>query len=347
MAGFRKAKPEQASLKLSMFGPPGSGKTFTALLMAEYLANASKKRIAFVDTERGTDFYAQKVPDRKIHPEAFDFDAIYTRSLTDIIRECKGLNPAEHSVIIIDSMTHVWEAAKAAFSGKTNKAGQIPLYAWGGIKKPYRDLMGFLINSPYHVLILGRQGSEFGEDENTGEMKQTGLKMKAEGETAYEPHICLRMESVRSRKGAEAVPVCFVEKDRTGLLQGKIFTMPTAEMLVAPMLPLLGMTQAQMETEDEAGQKDAEALAKADREKANHSATQRENLKARFALTVSLEEVEKIGKSITPDMKKAMLTHDVNAVKEFYLEAVRRVKAGGLVEAGVNGHHEREPGEEG
>ena len=38
MAGFRKAKAEQAALKLGIYGPPGSGKTFTALLLAEGLA---------------------------------------------------------------------------------------------------------------------------------------------------------------------------------------------------------------------------------------------------------------------------------------------------------------------
>ena len=51
MAGFRKAKAEQAALKVGLYGPPGSGKTFTALLLAEGLAKATKKRVAYVDTD--------------------------------------------------------------------------------------------------------------------------------------------------------------------------------------------------------------------------------------------------------------------------------------------------------
>jgi hypothetical protein len=51
MAGFRKAKAEQAALKMGIYGPPGPGKTFTSLLMAEGLAKATGKRIAVVDTE--------------------------------------------------------------------------------------------------------------------------------------------------------------------------------------------------------------------------------------------------------------------------------------------------------
>ena len=53
MAGFRKASPEQAALKFAIYGPPGSGKTFTTLLVAEGLANIIGKRVAMVDTERG------------------------------------------------------------------------------------------------------------------------------------------------------------------------------------------------------------------------------------------------------------------------------------------------------
>src|SRR5262249_50728948 len=145
----------------------------------------------------------------------------------------------EHGVIVIDSITHVWEAAKAAFSGKTNKIGQILLWAWGTIKKPYKEL----INSPFHVLILGRQGTEFAEDEDTGESKALGVKMKAEGETAYEPHVCIRMESVKAKKHQLATPTAFVEKDRTGILQGKTIPFPTYDLVAKPLLGLLGSTQ--------------------------------------------------------------------------------------------------------
>ncbi len=79
MAGFRKAKAEQAALKMGIYGPPGSGKTFTSLLIAEGLGVTSGKRVAYVDTERGTDFYCKDVPSRAVHPQAFDFDALYTR----------------------------------------------------------------------------------------------------------------------------------------------------------------------------------------------------------------------------------------------------------------------------
>ncbi len=57
MAGFRKQKPMQAAIKMAVYGSAGKGKTFTTLLMAEGIAKATGKRIAYVDTESGTDFY--------------------------------------------------------------------------------------------------------------------------------------------------------------------------------------------------------------------------------------------------------------------------------------------------
>jgi len=75
MGTFTKPQPAKAALKMAMFGPAGSGKTFTALLIAEGLAKlAQGKRIALVDTEQGSAFYSQDVPARQPHPKAFDFE---------------------------------------------------------------------------------------------------------------------------------------------------------------------------------------------------------------------------------------------------------------------------------
>src|SRR5579863_1775218 len=108
MSGFRKAKAEQAALKMGIYGPPGSGKTFTSLLIAEGIAKLTGKRVALVDTEHGSDFYCQKVGTRQVHPEAFDFDALYTRSIMDTLKAVKELDTAQYSIVVIDSITHLW-----------------------------------------------------------------------------------------------------------------------------------------------------------------------------------------------------------------------------------------------
>ena len=81
MSKFQKAKSEQAFFKVALYGKTGSGKTLTSLLWAEGLAAREGKRIAFVDTERGSEFYSIDIPERTVHPKAFDFDRLITRSL--------------------------------------------------------------------------------------------------------------------------------------------------------------------------------------------------------------------------------------------------------------------------
>jgi hypothetical protein len=319
MAGFRKAKAEQAALKIGMYGPPGSGKTFTSLLLAEGLGKVSGKRVAYVDTERGTDFYCKAVPARAVHPEAFDFDALYTRSLTEVLSAVKGLDTATYGVVVLDSVTHLWEAAIAAYGGNQTRAGTIPMHAWGKIKRPYKELMSALLSSPMHVLICGRQGTEYATDEETEELKAVGLKMKAEGETAYEPHILIRMEAIKPKKTNElAQIVAYAEKDRTGVLAGRSFINPTFDSLVKPLLGLLGDTQARIATGDETAAADAESIADDEKKRIEHSAKVLAEYKAKITLAKNAKELSDIGKSITPQVKSLMITGDVTELREAY-----------------------------
>lgn len=338
MAGFRKAKAEQAAIKMAVYGPPGRGKTLSALLIAEGLAALSNKRIAYVDTERGTDFYCKKVPDRKVHPEAFDFDAIYTRSLTEVCTSIKELSFDNHAVIVLDSMTHLWEAAIAAYEGKRTAIDSIPMHAWGQIKKPYKDLIRYLLSSPFHVIICGRQGNEFGENED-GELKKVGVKMKAEGETAYEPHILIRMETQRPEHGVGPEMIFAVpEKDRSGILAGKriqLWPAPegykgtnyTFDTLAKPLLPLLGNVQANIESEEDVAAKDATSLADEEEKRRKFSEKTLKQFIAKMDLCNTIEELAAVGKEITGDLKKKMLPAHVTEMRNKYQSIEQNIKA--------------------
>lgn len=330
MAGFRKAKSEQAAIKAGIFGPAGSGKTFTALLLAEGLARLEQKKAAYWDTEHGTDFYAQPVPNRPFHPEAFEFDAIYTRSLAEGNRDVFALDPREYGVVVIDSMTHLWETAVNSYTG-SRSGGKIPFHAWGNIKKPYKALMQWMINTTMHVFILGRQANEWGQDDETGETVSTGVKMKAEGETAYEPHLLLRMEGVKPfradgktvSKNAVAIPTMYVIKDRTGVLHGQQIEYPTFDKVLAPLLPLLGKVQAQVQSDEDAAAIDAEANRIADHERTLKSDELKRKYLARFELASGKPaEVQIIARELTPAAKKALTTADLAAVRDAYTAAL-------------------------
>lgn len=319
-AKFMKAKPQQARLKVSVYGPPGAGKTFSTLLMAEGLAKVRGKRIAYVDTERGTDFYAQAVKNRKVHPDAFDFDAVYERSISEVSSAVYGLNAKDYGIVVLDSISHLWESAMDAYTGKKTKIDSIPMHAWGKIKKPYKDLIKFLIASPFDVFILGRQKNLFEKNEETEELTKVGVAMRAEGETAYEPHICIRMESrMNPEDSTDSIYVATVEKDRTGVLAGRRIKNPSFAT-IEPLLPLLGEVQAAAEDEDERIAKDSELLSKGDEKMAAKEAKSiglfRE-FNAALAVVESLSALSAIADEVKKQKRYLVEEHEA-ALREVY-----------------------------
>src|SRR5204862_214061 len=100
---------------------PDTPTTETTAPAAPPAAAHAGRRVAYVDTEQGTAFYGQAVPARTVHPAAFDFDVLHSRSITEVLAAFKKLDLATHGVIVIDSITHLWDACKAAYAGKLNR----------------------------------------------------------------------------------------------------------------------------------------------------------------------------------------------------------------------------------
>jgi predicted ATP-dependent serine protease len=121
MPSFQKPQPLKAALKLGLYGPAGSGKTFTALLLSEGLAQHTGKRLAYIDTEFGTAFYGQTVPQRKVHPERFDFDVLHSKSITEVLAALKQLDLDRHGILVVDSISHLWDACRNAYTGQANE----------------------------------------------------------------------------------------------------------------------------------------------------------------------------------------------------------------------------------
>src|SRR5271166_1544639 len=303
MTAFTKPRSLKAALKIGMFGPAGSGKTFSALLIAEGLARHTGKRIAFLDTEMGTAFYGQTVPQRSVHPQGFDFDVLHTRAITETLAAVRGLESSHYGVVIIDSISHLWDSCRNAYTGRQTKAGTIPLHAWSVIKKPYKELMHMLLSSPMHVILCGRQGIDYGEDEASGELKSLGYRMRAEGETAYEPDLLLRLEARRPSKNKPAVPTAIVEKDRTGVLAGQTIAWPTYDNIAKPLLGLLGGTHVAPANDDEVGQQDAEALARQESERVLRSTELAAQYTACFGLASGIADLQRMSRELTPVVK--------------------------------------------
>jgi AAA domain len=305
------------------------------LLLAEGLAGHCNRRVAVLDTEQGAAFYSQAVARRTAHPAAFDFDVLNSRSITEALSALHALDPATHGVVIIDSISHLWDACRNAYTGKLTRQGGIPLHAWATIKKPYREMMTLLLSLPIHVIFCGRQGIDYGEDEGTGELKQLGFRLRAEGETGYEPDILVRLESHKANRKAPASILAHVEKDRTGILGGSTIEWPNFEKLAKPLLGLLGPKQAPVPSDDDVAQRDANALEAREEERRQQSAELATEYAERIAEAGTVEELRRVGERLTAAVKARLEGRDLERVRHLYGRRLAGLKEAALVNGSV------------
>jgi hypothetical protein len=101
------------------------------------------------------------------------------------------------------------------------------------------------VNDRYHALMCGRAGYEYSDEKDENGKRQiykSGVKMKVEGETAYEPDILImmeRFEEVLEKTGKKVWREATIIKDRSGLIDGKTFQNPTFDSFLPAVEYLL------------------------------------------------------------------------------------------------------------
>ena len=242
---FHEAKNESAFLKTGLLGFPGSGKTFTAGLIATGLHKyiKSEKPIYFLDTETGSDFI---IPIFK--KENIKLQVAKSRAFKDLLESVKYAESVA-DILIIDSITHFWNELLTTFQ-KDKNVDRLQFQHWMPIKKEWKQYTDLYLTSKLHIIMCGRAGWEydFQEDGEGGkDLIKTGTKMKAETEMGFEPSLLIEMvlEKVQtlSKKnpvGATYMPRAYVLKDRFDKINGKCFDKPTFESFL-PHIELLNL----------------------------------------------------------------------------------------------------------
>ena len=307
---FKKAEITQAKLKIGFYGGPGSGKTFTALMVATNLG-----KTALIDTEHGSDFYASRYP----------FDVLHTKSLQEAKEAIIEIGASDYDCLIIDSITHLWESPQAAFLEKLARQGKsrdLQFQDWRVIKKPYKEFINDLLNLNKHVFLIGRMGAEYSMD--GGQLVKVGDKMKAEAETPYEPHVLIKMEIVKKGNDEHAVGthLAYFEKDRSSMMEGVTVENPTFETF-KPILTLLKSgQQPQMATESQTSEKDQE-LFDAEEKKLKELQESSYRMKEDYTKRIMEAPDRNILKKIAADIEKAkskMLEEDTKALRVEYMK---------------------------
>lgn len=219
--------------KAAFEGFAGSGKTYSAALVAVGLHKriGSKKPVVIFDTEKAAKFLKPLFAATKIEVLMRE-----SRSLADLKTAMEKIrNEGVSDILIIDSITHVWENFLQAYQQKVRR-NSLQFQDWGIIKPTWKgEFSDPFVNDPYHIIMCGRAGYEYENkiNEETGrrEIYKSGVKMKVEGETAYEPDMLVLMNRFEEviGKDKKVWREATVLKDRSTILDGKTFQNPTFE----------------------------------------------------------------------------------------------------------------------
>jgi hypothetical protein len=209
---IHRATKRRAKLRLGMSGPAGSGKTYSALLIASGLGG----RIGMIDTEHGSgDLYADLLP------EGYDVLSLtppYTPSR--YIEAIHALEDAGVSTIIVDSLTHAWsgEGGSLDRQGKIADKSGNSWQAWRQVTPEHNALVEALLQSPCHIIATMRAKTEYVQekDERTGKqvVRKIGLAPIMRDGIEYEFTTFFELDVQH---------MAYVGKDRTRLFDNMIF----------------------------------------------------------------------------------------------------------------------------
>jgi hypothetical protein len=230
---FQPATNSQAYLKAGLMGFAGDGKTYTATEIAIGLVELMRKRgvaagdrpAMFLDTETGSDWVRPQFAKANI-----PLEVAKTRAFVDLIT---AINEAEKggSVLVIDSISHFWTVLCDEYATRKKRTRGLEFSDWAWLKKEWRRFTDLFVNSQLHIIMCGRAGFEYdffqGEDGKKN-LEKTGIKMKAEGETGYEPSILISMEKhMEDLESKLFYRTATIMKDRSSRIDGKQFRNPT------------------------------------------------------------------------------------------------------------------------
>ena len=234
--------------KAAFEGFAGTGKTYTAAKIAVglYKRIGSTKPVIIFDTEKASKFlkplFAQ---------EGIELLVKESKSLADLKETMTRMREGFSDILIIDSISHVWENFLESYKQAPTKYGKsaklrLEFQDWGIIKPTWKtEFSDLFVGDPYHVVMCGRAGYEYENEVNadTGkrEIYKSGVKMKVEGETAYEPDLLVLMERLQEMEGSTVKSVsrrATIIKDRSTVLDGKTFEDPTYEDF-APVIEVM------------------------------------------------------------------------------------------------------------
>ena len=210
MAIFRKAERERESLKMAIAGPAGSGKTHSALKIAEGLAGGGKIFVADTENSRASlETEKSGIPEFFIAPVSPPYKPeTFIEIMDHALKE--GAN-----VLIIDTLSHEWEGDGGILEQKEALEAARPNVNswanWARVMPPHNRLRNRILAYPIHLIVTLRTKTDWVVDGKNP--VKVGLKPLQREGVEYDFIIVMNLdqESHNAR----------ISKDSTSLFDGR------------------------------------------------------------------------------------------------------------------------------
>jgi hypothetical protein len=218
---IRKAERRKAKLRASFIGISGSGKTYSSLLLAKGMGG----KICVIDTEnRSADLYANE----------FEYDVLELSapfSPLKYIDAIKSIEDAGYDIIIIDSLSHAWNAEGGILDMTDNAAkasrSQNTYTAWKETTPIHNKMLQAILQSKCHIISTMRCKTHYDMQEGANGKKmpvKVGLAPIQRDGMEYEFTVIFDIQQNH---------FCLASKDRTGIFKDAFIpTIETGEKML-------------------------------------------------------------------------------------------------------------------
>jgi len=214
---FRKAERTKLWARVAIYGPSGSGKSYTAMRIAKGLATRAGSRIAAIDTEnRSLSKYADRFD--------FDVDDLGDRTIDTYLASINQCIKEGYKVLVIDSLSHAWKELLEEVDRIAAKSfGGNSWAAWSKGTPKQNKLVKAIVDFPGHLIVTMRSKTEWAvgrNDDGKSTVTRNGLSPEQGKGIEYEFDILMDINQGH---------IAEIQKDRTGKYQDQMIEKPGEE----------------------------------------------------------------------------------------------------------------------
>lgn len=216
MLKIQPAVKEQIDLRAAITGPTGAGKTYTSLRLAFSLAGETG-RVLVIDTERkSARKYAGETPDG--FPWQYDVLELPDFSPSTYTEAIDMGAKGQYDVIIVDSLSHAWEAAGGILELQQKYGGRYQ--DWAKVNPLHYALIETILTAPCHMIVTMRSKMDYSMDtDDNGRVKVVKLGMAPVQRRGVEYEFDFILDMDWANQGV-------VDKTRCSAMTGKVAQKP-------------------------------------------------------------------------------------------------------------------------